>query len=112
MNIFDTISALSQYRKIQIVWCTLGFIEVLLVFRFILKFLGSTPVDWFASFIYGASYIFATPFLFIFHITPIATSDVEWTTFLASFIYWVVALCCIRLFFTEKTTLAAVLVAE
>ncbi len=63
MDSFNSPSTKPLYRGTQIVWYILGIIEVVLAFRFILKLLGANPDAGFSSFIYGISYIFATPFL-------------------------------------------------
>jgi hypothetical protein len=91
------------YRGTQIVWYILGLVEVLLAFRFVLKFLGANPDAGFTSFIYGVTYVFAAPFLSVFRITQIAGSVFEWTTILAMFVYWVVADGIIKLFLIGKT---------
>jgi hypothetical protein len=91
------------YRGTQIVWYILGLIEVLLAFRFVLKFLAANPDAGFTSFIYGVTYVFAAPFLSVFRITQIAGSVFEWTTLLAMFVYWVVAYGIIKLFLMGKT---------
>ncbi len=91
------------YRGTQIVWYIFGLIEVLLAFRFVLKLLGANPEAGFTSFIYGITYIFAAPFLNVFGITRVAGSVFEWTTLLAMFVYWVVAMGIIKLFLMGKT---------
>ena len=91
------------YRGTQIVWYILGLIEVLLLFRFILKLLGANPGAGFTDFIYGATYIFAAPFLSVFRITQVQGSIFEWTTLLAMLVYWIIAIGIVKLFFMGKT---------
>lgn len=91
------------YRATQIVWYILGLIEVLLVFRFILKLLWANTTAGFTSFIYGVTYIFASPFLSVFRISKVEGSIFEWTTLLAMLVYWIVAIGIIRLFLIGKT---------
>jgi len=92
------------YRGTQVVWYILGFIEIILAFRFVLKLLGANPAAGFTSFVYGLTYIFATPFLTVFQNTRvIAGSIFEWTTLLAMFVYWVIAIGIIKLFLMSKT---------
>jgi hypothetical protein len=75
-----------------------------LAFRFVLKLLGANAAAGFSAFIYGVTYIFATPFLAVFHNTHIvAGSTFEWTTILAMFVYWVIAWGIINLFLIGKT---------
>lgn len=103
MNSFDSPSTKALYRGTQVVWYILGFIEILLAFRFILKLLGANAAAGFTSFIYGITYIFATPFLNVFRVTTIEGSIFEWTTLLAIFVYWVLAVAIIKLFLMGKT---------
>lgn len=91
------------YRGTQIVWYILGIIEILLAFRFVLKLLGANPAAGFTSFIYGVTYVFAAPFLAVFHVTQVAGSVVEWTTILAMFVYWVIAIGIVKLFMMGKS---------
>src|ERR1035437_9815722 len=91
------------YRGTQIVWYILGIIEVLLVFRFVLKILGANPSAGFTNFIYGVTYIFAAPFLSVFRVSQVAGNVFEWTTLLAMLVYWIVALGIIKLFLMGKT---------
>ncbi len=103
MDSFNSPSTKPLYRGTQIVWYILGIIEVLLAFRFVLKLLGANPSAGFSSFIYGITYIFATPFLNVFRITRVSGSIFEWTTLLAMFVYWIVAIGIIKIFLISKT---------
>ncbi|TSC68863.1 MAG: hypothetical protein G01um101456_473 [Parcubacteria group bacterium Gr01-1014_56] len=103
MDSFNSPTTRPLYRGTQIVWYILGFIEVLLAFRFVLKLLGANPAAGFTSFIYGVTYIFAAPFLNVFRITQVAGSIFEWTTLLAMFVYLVLAFGIIKLFLMGKT---------
>jgi hypothetical protein len=103
MDSYNSPSTKPLYRGTQIVWYILGLIEILLAFRFVLKLLGANPAAGFTSFIYGATYIFAAPFLSVFRITKILGSVFEWTTLLAMFVYWVIAFGIIKLLFMGKT---------
>lgn len=101
---FNSGSTKPLYRGTQIVWYILGFIEILLAFRFALKLLGANPEAGFSSFIYGITYIFATPFLTVFRSSAIAQGNIfEWTTLLAMFVYWVIAIGIIKLFLMGRT---------
>jgi len=91
------------YRGTQIIWYILGLIEILLVFRFVLKLLGANAAAGFTSFIYGVTYIFAAPFLKVFRLTQVAGSVFEWTTLLAMLVYWVIAFAIIKLLLIGKT---------
>lgn len=91
------------YRGTQIVWYILGIIEAFLAFRFVLKLLGANPEAGFTGFIYGATYVFAAPFLNVFRFSKVAGSVFEWTTLLAMFVYWALAVGIIKLFLIGKT---------
>lgn len=103
MDSFNSPSTKPLYKGTQIVWYILGLIEVLLAFRFVLKLLGANPDAGFSSFIYGVTYVLATPFLNVFRVSQVAGSVFEWTTILAIFVYWVLAVGIIKLFLMGKT---------
>lgn len=50
------------------VWYVVGFIEVLLAFRFVLKLLGANPASGFVDFIYSISGLLTAPFDNIFRV--------------------------------------------
>jgi len=104
-NVDSSTSASTKplYRGTQIVWYLLGIVEILLAFRFVLKLLDANAAAGFTSFIYSATYIFAAPFLTVFKKTQVMGSVFEWTTLLAMFVYWVIALGIIKLFLMGKT---------
>lgn len=91
------------YRGTQIVWYILSLAEVLLAFRFVLKLLGANPAAGFTGFIYGVTYVLATPFLTVFRSSQALGSVFEWTTLLAMLVYWILAIGIIRLFIMSKT---------
>ncbi len=103
MDSFDSPTTKPLYRGTQIVWYILGLVEVLLAFRFVLKLLGANAAAGFTSFIYGVTYIFAAPFLSVFRVTQVEGSIFEWTTILAMFVYWVIAVGAIKLLLMGKT---------
>ena len=86
------------YRGTQIVWYVLGILEALMAFRFVLKLLAANPGAGFTSFIYGVTYPFVVPFLSVFKISKVEGSIFEWTTLLAMFVYWLIAIAIIKLF--------------
>ena len=100
---YTSTSTKPLYRGTQAVWYILGLIETLLVFRFILKLMAANPDAGFTSFIYGASYLFAAPFLNVFSTTQVASSSFEWTTLLAMLVYWLLAVGIIKIFLMSKT---------
>ncbi len=103
MDSYSSPTTKPLYRGTQIVWYIVGIIELLLAFRVVLKMLGANPAAGFSSFIYNASYLFVAPFLNVFRVTSVSGSVFEWTTVLAMFVYFVVALGIVRLFLMGKT---------
>lgn len=91
------------YRGTQIVWYILGILEVLLAFRFVLKLLAANSAAGFSSFIYSASYPFATPFLTVFRATRVEGNIFEWTTILAMLVYLLIAWGIVKMFSMSKT---------
>ncbi|MES2087552.1 MAG: YggT family protein [Patescibacteria group bacterium] len=103
MDSFNSPTTKPLYRGTQIVWYILGLIEVLLVFRFVLKLLGANAGAGFTQFIYSTTYIFSAPFLNVFRVTSVEGSVFEWTTLLAMLVYWIVAMGIIKMFVMGKT---------
>lgn len=91
------------YRGTQIVWYILGILEALMAFRFVLKLLAANSGAGFTSFIYGVTYPFVLPFLSVFKISRVEGSIFEWTTLLAMFVYWLIAIAIIKLFVMGKS---------
>ncbi len=91
------------YRGTQIVWYLLGLLEVLLLFRFVLKMFAANPDAGFSGFIYGATYIFAAPFLSVFGNSTLQGSILEWPTLLAMAVYGIVALGIVKLLLIGKS---------
>jgi len=79
------------FRFNQIIWYILGFIEVLLVFRIILKMLGANPFVGFTSLIYTITAPFAAPFFGIVGPSATGSSVIEWTTVIAAIVYICIA---------------------
>lgn len=103
MNSYNSPTTKSLFKGTQIVWYILGLIEMLLLFRFVLKLLGANPDAGFTSFIYNVTYIFAAPFLNVFRLTYVEGSIFEWTSLLAMLVYWMIAVAIVRLFLMSKT---------
>ena len=100
---YNSSSTKSLFKGTQLVWYVLSILEVLLAFRFVLKLLGANPGAGFSSFIYGLTWPFTAPFLAVFSKTTIQGSIFEWTTILAMFVYWLLAIAIVRLFLMSKT---------
>lgn len=91
------------YRVTKAIWYVLGFVEILILFRVVLKLLAANPVAGFSAFIYEVSNVFVAPFQNVFRVTYVEGSIFEWTSVLAMFVYWVLAIGIIRLFLMTKT---------
>lgn len=80
------------FRTHQIIWYLLSIIEVLLLFRIILRVLGANSSSSFAQLIYALSEPFAAPFRGIFGVL-VANSNAyfEWSTFLGMIVYILIA---------------------
>ena len=97
MSTYNASSTKPIYHGTQIVWYILGFIEILLGLRFVLKLLGANPLATFTDIIYSLSSIFTSPFVSVFKTSyPVGTAF-EWTTLLAMFIYYLIAFGIIKL---------------
>jgi hypothetical protein len=103
MNASISSSTKPLYRGTQIVWYTVGILESLLVFRFVLKLLAANPSAGFSDFIYSATYPFVVPFQSVFATIANEENIIEWTTLLAMFVYWLVAEAIVRLFIMGKS---------
>lgn len=90
------------YRGTQVVWYIAGFIEALLVFRFLLKLFGANPQAGFTSFIYNVTAVFVAPFLNVFQISRVEGSVLEWATLLAMLVYWLIAFAITKILVISK----------
>jgi hypothetical protein len=90
------------YRGTQIIWYILAVMEILLAFRFMLKLLGANPAAGFTKFIYGATWLFAGPFQYVFNVSQVEGSIFEWSTLLAMAFYLVVAWMIVKAFVMSK----------
>ena len=100
---FNSSTTKPLYRGTQIVWYIFGILEVLLLFRFVLKLLAANGGAGFTSFIYDVTYIFVAPFISVFRVSYLDGSVFEWTTLLAMLVYWIIAIGIIKLFVMGKT---------
>lgn len=96
------------FHAYQVIWYILGFIEIVLAFRFVLKILGANPDAGFTKLIYGVSSPFAGPFLSIFHASTSkgieTASSLEWSTLVAAFVYLIIGWGIIKIFKLGKPT--------
>jgi len=103
MDSFNSSTTKPLYRGTQIVWYIFGLVEILLLFRFILKLLAANPDAGFTSFIYGVTHIFVAPFISVFRTMRVEGNIFEWTTLLAMLVYYVIALGIVKMFLMGKT---------
>jgi hypothetical protein len=61
----------------NLVWYIVGFIEVLIGFRFILKLFGANPANAFVDFVYTVTGVLTAPFDNIFGVTTPEAGDVH-----------------------------------
>lgn len=103
MDSFNSPTTKPLYRGTQIVWYIVGILEVLLVFRFVLRLLSANPNAGFTNFIYNITHFFVSPFLNVFRVSQVESSVFEWTTLLAMLVYWLIAFGIIRIFLMGKS---------
>lgn len=92
------------FRAYQVIWYILGIIEVLLVFRFILKMFAANSASGFANLIYTLSQPLVAPFNGLFNLGVVEGSIFEWTTIVAGIVYAIVAYGLVKLFQLIKPT--------
>lgn len=92
------------FRTYQVIWYILGLIEVLLVFRIMLKALGASYSSGFVNLIYAITDPLALPFAGIFGLTVTQDSVFEWSTIVACFVYFLVAFGLVELIQLVKPT--------
>ncbi|MEX0931856.1 MAG: YggT family protein [Candidatus Paceibacterota bacterium] len=103
MDSYNSHSTKPIYRGTQIVWYVLGFLEILLAFRFILKAMGANATAGFSNFIYTVTSFFTAPFSAVFGTSGTQGNIFEWTTLLAMLVYWVIAIGIIRIFLMSRS---------
>ena len=86
------------FRTYQVIWYILGIIEVLLVFRLLLRFIGANPNSGFTLLVYTLSAPFAVPFLGVVRPSIAGNTVMEWSTLIAMAVWALVAWGLIELF--------------
>ena len=79
------------FRINQIIWYILGFVEILLAFRVVLKALGANPNIGFTSFIYSITGPLALPFRGVLGESIEGGFLLEWSSIFAAVVYLVIA---------------------
>jgi len=103
MDSYNSPTTKPLFRGTQVVWYLATLLEILLIFRFVLKFAGANPGAGFTSFIYSVTWPFAQPFISVFRTTYVGDQVFEWTTILAMLVYLLVAWGLASLFAMSKT---------
>lgn len=78
------------FKLADIVWFIIGLIQLLLILRLILLFLGASAASPFVAFIYDLSVAFVAPFAGIFPSTNLGGFIVEWTSIIAMIAYSII----------------------
>jgi hypothetical protein len=78
-------------RVIQAVWWILGFVEVLIAIRFVLKLFGANTTAAFVRFMYDLTWPFVAPFHGIFNTAQEGRSILEPESLVAMAIYALIA---------------------
>jgi hypothetical protein len=102
MDSYNSSRTRPLFRASQIMWLIVGVIETLLVFRFFFKLFGANPNAGFSALIYDFSYPLVAPFMNVFNVTQVSENVFEWTTLLALFVYWLVAVGIMQIIFMGK----------
>jgi hypothetical protein len=66
-----------QSTTTNVIWYLVGFIEIILVFRFVLKLFGGNPSSGFVHLIYNVTGVLTAPFDNVFGVTRQATGDIK-----------------------------------
>jgi uncharacterized protein YggT (Ycf19 family) len=103
MDSYNSPTTKPIFQASQLIWYILTLFESILLLRFFLKLLEANPTAGFTSLIYGLSAPLVAPFQAVFKTVSVSGSIFEWTTLLAMFIYWLIAVAVIRLLFMGKT---------
>lgn len=103
MDSYNSPSTKPLLKGTQVVWYLLSLIEVLLMFRFVLKMMGANPGAGFSNLMYSLTWPLTAPFLAVFPRTVVEGSVFEWTTLLVMLVYWMLATALVRLFLMSKT---------
>lgn len=92
------------FRTYQVIWYILSVIEILLVFRVVLKILAADINSSFVSLLYLVTNPLAIPFRGIFSISIDQGAVLEWSTFIAMIVYALIAYALVQLMQLIKPT--------
>ncbi len=103
MDSYNSQTTKPIFRATQILWYIFGVLEVLLMFRFFLKLFAGNPNAGFTEFVYSISSPLVAPFISVFRVSQVEGNVFEWTTLLAMFVYWLIALGITELLLMSKS---------
>lgn len=78
------------YRGIQVVWYLINIIEIILLFRFVLRLVGANTAAPFTQLVYGLAHPFIAPFQFTVPSYTTGMGVFDWNTLIAMIVYWVI----------------------
>jgi YggT family protein len=78
-------------KIIQAIWLFVGFLEIMLAIRFLLRLLAANPENPFAVFTYGLTGPLVWPFVTLLGTPQVGGSVFEWYTLFAMVVYWLLA---------------------
>ncbi len=78
---------LHVFRVNRVLWSILGFVEILLGLRFVLKLLGANPDSGFGTFIFGITGLLVAPFTGLFPTWGSGEAILETTTLVAMLVF-------------------------
>lgn len=97
-----------MYVSTQVLWLLFGLLEGLLGLRFIFKLIGVNPENVFATFLYGLTDIFLTPFADLTSAITANGMSLEFTTLIAMLVYalvgWALERIIYVIFYRPRTT--------
>jgi uncharacterized protein YggT (Ycf19 family) len=103
MNSYNSPTTKPLFRGTQVIWYLCAILEVILAFRFFLRFADANPFAGFTNFVYTISWPFVEPFNAVFRISIVEGKVFEWTTLLAILVYYLIALGITSLLSMSKT---------
>lgn len=97
-----------QSTATNVIWYLVGFVEIILVFRFVLKLFGANPSSGFVDFLYTITGVLTAPFDNVFGVTQQATGDVksvfEPSILVAAIVYALIGWGIVKLFHLNHPT--------
>ncbi len=85
------------FKLTQFVWFLFYVVEVILLFRFVLKLIAANPAALFTQFVYSLSAPLVAPFAAIVGSPQLEGGIIEWSTLIGLLAYWVLAYVIVQL---------------